>query len=270
MKIYYVYKLINPETNLPFYVGKGKADRAESHLKLKSKTDNPRKDKTILEIYSKNKIPLIEYTYQNLYEDDAYLKEEELIRKYGREGFEDGGILSNITINSRPPSQKGKTKIFTEEHKKNLSLALKGKNKSKPSWIKGLTKETDERVKRLSENRKKTGNNHQVGMKYSQERIEKIKNKLIGRVVPLSQRKKMSFAKKGKTWKDIYGEEKANLMRNTRLKGGDHPNSKKIHTPLGIFETLTLAVKEFNVSDYTIRKRCNSEKDRWKDWYYIN
>lgn len=53
MKIYYVYKLINPETNLPFYVGKGKADRAESHLKLKSKTDNPRKDKIILEIYSK-------------------------------------------------------------------------------------------------------------------------------------------------------------------------------------------------------------------------
>ena len=44
-------------------------------------------------------------------------------------------------------SESGKKKIFSEEHKKNL---IKAKKKN-PTWNKGLTKETDERVRKMSE-----------------------------------------------------------------------------------------------------------------------
>ena len=50
MSIYFVYQLLDPITNLPFYIGKGKNDRAKTHLWGTSKSNNPRKDKKILEI----------------------------------------------------------------------------------------------------------------------------------------------------------------------------------------------------------------------------
>lgn len=269
MKVYYVYKLVDPDSLIPFYVGKGKDNRASSHLKLKEKSDNFRKDNKIREIYSRNKIPIIEYVHEFLDEETAYLKEEELIKHYGRIDFDKDGILTNITLNSRPPSQKGKKRVFSENHKKNLSNALRGKKKATPSWSKGLTKETDVRLKKLSENRKKTGNLHQKGMKYSEERINKIKEKLKGREISNSQREKMSLAKKGKTWEEIFGQEKANLMRKNKITGGDHHNAKKVHTPFGTFDTLTAAAKFINLSDATIRKKCKSDKDVDSQWYYI-
>ena len=269
MQIYYVYKLIDPRDNIPFYVGKGKGQRAYFHLNENSKTNNPRKDKKIQEIYAAGLEPIVKIIIENLSEDTAYEIEESIILKLGRIDIEKNGILTNIRVHSQPPSQKGKKRIFSEEHKKNLSSALKGKKKSTPGWNNGLTKETDSRVKLLADNRKKAGNNHQIGMKYSQDRIEKIRSKLKGRVLSEEQKIKMSLAKTGKSWEDIYGTEKANDMRKTRVKGGQHPNAKKIHTPLGVFETITQAVKEFNVSDFTVRKRCQSQKDQWKDWFYL-
>lgn len=269
MQTYYVYKLIDPTTNIPFYIGKGKGNRAYTHLKKNSKTNNPRKDKKIQEIYNLGLEPIVEIFYETNIEDDAYRLEELTIIELGRAEIDDNGILTNISLHSQPPSQKGKKRIFTEEHKKNLSLALKGKKKSTPGWNKGLTKETDERVKKLAENRKKVGNNHQTGMKYSQERIDKIRNKLKGRSIPQEQRQKMSLARKGKSWEEIYGKEKSETMKETRVKGKNHHNAKKIHTPCGIFNTMTEAVNNFNVSDYTVRQRCRSSKDRWKEWYYL-
>lgn len=269
MQIYYVYKLIDPTTKIPFYVGKGKDNRAYSHLKKNSKTNNPRKDKKIQEIYNQGLEPIVEIFFKTENEKDAYKVEESTIISLGRIGIDDNGTLTNISLHSQPPSQKGKKRVFTEEHKKNLSKALKGKKKSKPGWNKGLTKETDDRVKLLAENRKKTGNKHQVGMKYSQERIDKVKKKLTGRIIPKEQREKMSQARKGKSWEEIYGKERAEAMRKTRVKGKKHHNAKKIHTPLGVFDTITEAVKLFDVSDYTIRQRCKNNNEKWKDWYYM-
>jgi hypothetical protein len=252
----------------PFYVGKGKNNRASSHFTIKKKSDNPRKDSIIIDIFSRNKLPLVEYVYQNLTETDAYEKEELLIKLYGRKNIDQGGILSNILISAMPPSQKGKKKIFTESHKQNLSIALKGKPKTGPGWNKGLTKDTDLRLKKSAESRKKTGNKHQIGQKYSQDRIKKIKDKLTGRVIPVEQTHKMSLAKKGKSWEEIYGEEGANIRRNSVITGGKHHNAKKIHTPDGIFETVKSATLFYKLSDVSIRKRCLNTKEKWKDWYY--
>lgn len=269
MNNYYVYKLIDPRTNLPFYVGKGKDDRAFTHLKNNSKTCNPRKDKIINEIYSCELQPIVDIFLKNLNEETAYRLEEKIILELGRQGIDDDGILTNISLHSQPPSQKGKKRVFTEEHKSKLSGALKGKSKNYQTWQTGLTKETDERIARMAEKRSQTGNSHQIGMKHSQERIDRVRNKLKGRTVPVEQRKKMSLAKKGKTWEDIFGKEGAEQRRKNSLKGKNHPNAKQINTPAGMFESITAAVKYFNVSDYTIRQRCKSSKDRWKEWKYI-
>jgi hypothetical protein len=269
MAEYYVYKLIDPRTDLPFYVGKGKDDRAYTHLTKKSKTCNPRKDKTINEIYSCDLEPIVDIFLTNLDEETAYKIEEGVILNLGRQGIDENGILTNISLHSQPPSQKGKKRIFTEEHKKKLSKALTGKPKNYQTWQKGLTKETDERIAQMAEKRSQIGNPHQIGMKYSQERIEKVKNKLRGRIVPHEQREKMSAAKKGKSWEEIFGKEGAEQRRQNSLKSGNHPNSKKINTPDGIFSSVAEASIHFNVSDYSIRQRCKSDKERWKDWQYV-
>jgi hypothetical protein len=213
-KIYYVYQLIDPINNQPFYVGKGKGDRARSHLTPNKKTNNPRKDNKINEIRNLGYEPLVKYLFENLTSEDAYTKEEELIRTLGRVGYDDFGVLTNIKTDAKPPSQKGRKRIFTEEHKRKLSEKLKGKVKTSPPWNKGLTKETDERIKEGAKNRSITGNNHQIGQTYSESRVEKIKEKLTGRKMTDEQISKMSVAKKGKTWEEIFGEEEAFRRRN--------------------------------------------------------
>jgi hypothetical protein len=269
MNDYYVYKLVDPRTNLPFYVGKGKDDRAFTHLKNNSKTCNPRKDKIINEIYSCKLEPIVDIFLKSLDEETAYKLEEEIILELGRHGIDDNGMLTNISLHSQPPSQKGKKRIFTDEHKVNISKALKGRKLTYQTWQTGLTKETDERIACMAEKRSQTGNSHQTGMKYSQERIDKVRNKLKGRIVPTEQREKMSLAKKDRTWEDIFGKEGAEQRRQNSLKGRNHPNAKQINTPEGVFGSLAEASKHFSVSDYTIRQRCKSDKERWKEWQYI-
>jgi len=212
--IYYVYQLIDPNTDQPFYIGKGKGDRALSHLTPNKKTNNPRKDAKIAEIRSCGHEPKIIYLFENLMDTEAYVKEEELIKTLGRIGYDENGILTNIKLNAKPPSQKGKKRVFSEEHKKKLSAKLKGKKKTTPPWNKGLTKDSDNRIKEGAKNRSIVGNLHQVGQQYSDDRVQKIKEKLTGRTMTDTQIEKMSVAKKGKTWEEIFGEEGAKLRRN--------------------------------------------------------
>ena len=217
MTIYYVYQLVDPITNLPFYIGKGKNTRANTHLWGTSKSNNPRKDKKILEIRAAGYEPIIQYLYENLTQDDAYLKEEQLIAQFGRIDFDENGILVNIKKDAKPPSQKGKKRIFTDEHRKKLSDSLKGKSKNVAPWNKGLTKDTDSRVAMSATTRSNTGNFHQLGIKHSPERIEKVKTKLVGRKMSDEQKLKMSVAKKGKTWEEIYGIAGAKSRRQGKI-----------------------------------------------------
>jgi hypothetical protein len=216
--IYYVYQLIDPNTNQPFYIGKGKGDRARSHLTPNKNTNNPRKDAKIAEIRASGTEPQVIYIFENLTNNEAYIKEEELIKSLGRIGYDENGILTNIKIDAKPPSQKGKKRAFTEEHKRKLSERLKGKSKTAPPWNKGLSKESDERIKKGAVNRSNAGNNHQIGQKYSEDRIEKISKKLSGRKMTEEQISKMSLSKKGKSWEEIFGEEGAQRRRNKSNK----------------------------------------------------
>lgn len=76
-------------------------------------------------------------------------------------------------------------------------------------WNSGLTKDNDPRVAEVARKRKEFGNPHQFGQKHSKERVDKVKAALTGRQMTAEQVEKMSSAKKGKTWEEIYGVEEA-------------------------------------------------------------
>lgn len=116
--MYYIYALIDLRSNLPFYIGKGLKinNRHLDHFKESiEKTSNRHK---VFKInYLKNAgydIPVTILVDDIENEDNAYAIETKFIKKYGRENIDPGGILTNICLDSRPPSRKGKKQ--SKEH----------------------------------------------------------------------------------------------------------------------------------------------------------
>jgi len=107
-KVYYVYFLIDPRNKMPFYVGKGKNDRALRHLKENIETtENALKHRRILKIRKSGLEPIVDVYIRELDEEEAYKLEEDYIAFYGRIGYERYGILTNICDSARPPKPKG-------------------------------------------------------------------------------------------------------------------------------------------------------------------
>lgn len=119
MTEYYVYGLIHPDTNLPFYIGKGKDNRARSHLLLKpDDVYNTRKRAMIEELNrSQKKIDIVYYD-TGLSNTEAINEEKRLIRKYGRRDYDKDGILTNLTLGG----EGGDTsQFFTEDSYRRMS-----------------------------------------------------------------------------------------------------------------------------------------------------
>jgi len=112
--MYYVYCYLDPETKLPFYVGKGSQNRAYAHMYLpreKNKNKNKTRFKNKLEKMKQQGIePVVVFLAQNITDEEmAYSIEESFIKQYGRLGYEENGTLLNTCLGSRPPNHKGKT-----------------------------------------------------------------------------------------------------------------------------------------------------------------
>lgn len=112
--MYYVYCYLDPETKLPFYVGKGSQNRAYTHMYLpreKNKNKNKTRFKNKLEKMKQQGIePVVVFLAQNITDEEmAYSIEESFIKQYGRLGYEEHGTLLNTCLGSRPPNHKGKT-----------------------------------------------------------------------------------------------------------------------------------------------------------------
>jgi hypothetical protein len=199
--IYYVYCLLDP-TNyyLPFYIGKGKNKRAQSHLNHTDRNNNIYKENTIKKIREAGMEPTIMYWKSDLTEDLAYDLEENLIRLFGRKVVDESGILTNICEDARPPNQKGKkyTDPYSQERRDKISKANKGKNpwnlgipltaetkdkisnsrKGSSSWFKGKF-HSDESKQKMSEAKKDKcfgKNNNMFGKKHKPESIQKMKD----------------------------------------------------------------------------------------------
>jgi hypothetical protein len=177
--MYYVYELIDPRVNLPFYVGKGKDNRVYFHLSEKSraKSDNQRKFNKIQKIRKEGyepEVKIVEY-FEN--ENDAYFYEESLIQKYGRIRYDEGGILTNICESSRPPKLKGRTyqEIYGDNWEEQIQKRMETKKERKNYG--GVRKHTEETKRKISE--KVAGkNNPNYGNHHSQETLSKISKSL--------------------------------------------------------------------------------------------
>jgi len=108
--MYYVYQLVDPRNSQPFYVGKGSRNRAKIHLTNCESDRNPYKENKIAAIRQDGFEPIIEYVAENIIDESlAYDIEASVISRYGRKGYETGGILTNVCPDNRPPNHKGKT-----------------------------------------------------------------------------------------------------------------------------------------------------------------
>jgi hypothetical protein len=140
MYTYYIYSYRDPNKPLPFYIGKGSGNRKLRHLKeTKETTENYLKWCKIQSILNRGEQPIIEILFETNSEEEAYDKESELIKQYGRIEFEEGGCLTNRCIDARPPTYAGKLPR-DKEYRKNISIAKLGiKNPmfGKDPWNKG-------------------------------------------------------------------------------------------------------------------------------------
>jgi len=190
---YYIYFLIDPRTDQPFYVGKGKKGRAKSHLKETQETTiNIRKYNKIQSILKEGLEPKIVYYAVDLSEQTAYDMEASLIKKYGRKDYDEGGILLNICKDGRPP---GHDNFITD----NPGKRMKGKTYEE---LYGF-----EKAANLKESRKKTSASREVKeitkIRMKESALKKIEN---GYKMPSRKgikdneetRLKKSLAKKGK------------------------------------------------------------------------
>jgi hypothetical protein len=108
--MFYVYLHINPITNEPFYVGKGKNNRAYSSYGRNKLWHN------VVNKYGK----VVQFVAEGITEEESICIERSLIEKYGRRD-KGTGILVNMTDGGDGVSGK----VYTPTEKKILSDSMK-------------------------------------------------------------------------------------------------------------------------------------------------
>lgn len=163
---FYVYCLIDPDDNIPFYVGKGRLNRMYKHEKdVKTgkivNVGNIEMTDKIKKILSENKIIIYKKIEQKLSSIDALRLENQYIKKWGRLDINTGFLFNktdggegtvNISCETKEKiSQSNKGRIFSIQHKMNLSRYAKNRTKEHleklSNSLKGKTTSIETRLK---------------------------------------------------------------------------------------------------------------------------
>lgn len=179
---YYVYIYLNPMKQgkfkydnyefeyEPFYVGKGKGDRLNSHIKNIDKI-NKHKQNTINKIIKNELLPIIFKIEENLQEVRAWELEKEIIKLIGRR-CNNTGTLTNIHVGG-----------------------IGGKTLDEP-WNKGKSFDETYSIEKTKE-LKQQARERNIGKKLTEETKRKISEGNKGKFVSEETKKKMSKSSKG-------------------------------------------------------------------------
>lgn len=221
MNIYYVYQLRLANSETPFYIGKGKGRRANSHLTRSSLAIRNHKNHIIKKAMMEGIAVLTEIIHQNLEESEALAIEAELIAEYGRRN--DGGILSNATMGGEgmsgfkastetrlKMSESAKKVIKTEEWKQNIGMGRRGKahteaTKNKMREVATGRRHSEETREKIS----KAG----IGRRHSEETLKRMSDAKIGKPKSDETKKRMSEACMGR----IHTEETKSKIRKASI-----------------------------------------------------
>ena len=248
--MFYVYILKDPRTNLPFYVGKGKNNRAYDHIKknLQGKnTENPYKDHVVRQILAEGLMPIIEYVYKTDDEADAYNYETTLIKKYGRRRYDEHGILTNLCEDNRPPHDN-----YSEERRQ------KYRNNMLGNKINLGRKQSDDEKRKRSESLKRA---YDTGKRKMSDETKAILSRTHkGKVVSEETRDKMKKSAKAakanwkcKTITEILGLEKA-ANKAAKLSALPPPNRKPVSIDGIIYDSIRSAAIALGISEYKAKK----------------
>jgi hypothetical protein len=218
-KNYYIYELIDPRTEKPFYVGwtsRTSDLRFGEHLReTRSKTVNLEKVKILKEILNENLKPITKIVFQSIDKEKSIKEEIRLIDYYGR--IRDGGILTNI-------SKGGEHHILSDKVKKHLSEIRKNKTYEE---ILGKDKAIDLK-KRISKS--VSGElNPMYGKNHTIEARKKMSEKLKGKSThPVSeyQKQRIRESNKSRVWTD---EMRKKVSESQKKRFKERPESFKQH-----------------------------------------
>ena len=141
MNKFFVYALIDPETNSPFYIGKGSKNRPKAHFRPSSLKSRSRKNSKIKSLQAKGLQIKTAILFEKLTESEAKEKEIELIALYGRIDL-GSGCLTNGTnggdgtsgaipytrtdLHRQSLSEFAKTRTYSEDHRRAISRSNSG------------------------------------------------------------------------------------------------------------------------------------------------
>jgi hypothetical protein len=134
---FYVYELIDPNTQQSFYVGKGRYDRGWKHMILRNGVtyiaQNPHRAYKIRSIINRGDQVLVNIVSSHISQKDAYASEQCLIEQYGRMS-NNTGILTNITQGGEGNTSDGKP---VSQYNMYGELIRTYKNAKMAAWMNG-------------------------------------------------------------------------------------------------------------------------------------
>lgn len=201
---YYVYHLIDPNSNQVFYVGKGCKSRMFAHEKCVRNNNHCERNPILFYkirkiLAASQKIGYIKIQ-ENLTEPEAMALEVSEIKKYGRRSNKTG-ILCNITNGGEGMSgyiHSTRTKRYMSKLHSGTKNPFHGKRHS-VAVLQRLTKSA-------------MGNSHAKGMVHTSKTKKKLSQMNLGKTVSLETRRRMSRSRARRPTKPIFQFDKNNLF----------------------------------------------------------